>query len=103
MSEDELDRATIVDPRKVPPTVVTMNSEVEVALLDSGQSMRLKVVFPGEAAPKSGRISVLAPLALALLGARVGDEIEWTMPGGPRRLRVERIHFQPEAEGLFAL
>jgi regulator of nucleoside diphosphate kinase len=103
MLEDELDSATIVDPQRVPPTVVTMNSEIEVVFLDNGHTMRLTVVFPGEASPKSGRISVLAPLGLALLGARVGDEIEWTMPGGPRRLRVGRIHFQPEAQGLFAL
>jgi regulator of nucleoside diphosphate kinase len=103
MLEDELERATIVDPRTVPPTVVTMNSEVEVASLDDGQTMRLTVVFPGEASPKSGRISVLAPLGSALLGAGVGDEIVCARPGGPQRLRVERIHFQPEADGLFAL
>lgn len=103
--EDELERATIVDSRAVPSTVVTMNSEVEVVSLDngSGHTVRLRVVFPAEASPKSGRVSVLAPLGLALLGARVGDEIEWTMPGGTRRIRVERIHFQPEAEGQFAL
>lgn len=103
--EDELERATIVDSRTVPPNVVTMNSEVEVASLDEvgGQTMRLRVVFPAEASPKAGRISVLAPLGLALLGARAGDEVEWTMPGGQRRLRIERVHFQPEAEGQFAL
>lgn len=101
--EDELEEATIVDPYQVPPTVVTMNSQVDVATLDNGQTMRLSVVFPADASPKAGRISVLAPLGLALLGARVGDEIEWEMPGGPRRLHVERILFQPEAEGLFAL
>lgn len=101
--EDELENAAVVDSRSVPPTVVTMNSEVEVSLLDSGQATRVTVTFPGEASPKEGRISVLAPLGLALLGARVGDEITWSMPGGPRSLRVERIHFQPEAHGLFNL
>lgn len=101
--EDELDMATIVDPRRVPANVVTMNSHVDVAFLDSGQVTRVSVVFPADASPKAGRISVLAPLGLALLGARVGDEIEWTMPGGPRRLRIQRIHFQPEAAGLFEL
>jgi regulator of nucleoside diphosphate kinase len=101
--EEELDRALIVEPKKVPATVVTMNSEFEVADLDTGQAMRLTLVFPGGAAPRTGRISVLAPLGLALLGAQVGQEIDWPMPGGKRRLRVEHIIFQPEAEGRFNL
>jgi regulator of nucleoside diphosphate kinase len=101
--EDELERAVVVDPHRVPATVITMNSEVEACFLDTGQSTALTLVFPAEAAPAKGRVSVLAPVGLALLGARVGDEITWPTPGGPRRFRVERIRFQPEAEGLFSM
>jgi regulator of nucleoside diphosphate kinase len=101
--EEELDSAVVVDPYKVPATVVTMNSEVVTTSLDTGQTVVLTVVFPAEADPRAGRVSVLAPLGLALLGARVGEEITWTVPGGPRRLRVDQIRFQPEAEGIFSL
>ena len=45
------------------------------------------------------RLSVLTPLGVRLLGFRVGDVIEWPVPCGVRRLRVERILFQPEAAG----
>jgi hypothetical protein len=47
---------------------------------------------------------VLAPLGTALLGFSEGDTIEWMMPGGVRRLSIERVHqpFAPgsEAQGL---
>ena len=48
--------------------------------------------FPGDE-----RINVLAPLGMALLGVRVGEEVEWDMPSGVRRLRIEQVLFQPEA------
>lgn len=101
--EDELERAVIVASTDVPGDVVTMNSEVDVFDLDSEQLMRIVVVFPGAAVPAKGKISVLAPLGLALLGARVGDEITWDVPGGVRRLEVRRILYQPEAAGRFDL
>ena len=94
--EKELDRADIVDPHQIPVDVVTMNSEATVRDLGTGEVENLRVVFPGGAAPRKGAISVLAPLGLALLGVRAGDEVTWEMPGGPRRLRVERVTYQPE-------
>ena len=45
----------------------------------------------------AGRISVLAPLGTALLGYRVGNEIEWDVPRGVRRLRIDAFLFEPEA------
>src|SRR4051794_7832529 len=67
--ERELERAVVVKPERVPPTVVTMNSEVEVVDLDSGERRRLTLVFPALAGIESGRVSVLAPLGTALLGS----------------------------------
>lgn len=99
--EEELDRAEIVDPQAVPPDVVTMNSEATVRDLSTGDVEKLRVVFPAAAAPRKGAISVLAPLGLALLGAREGDEVTWEVPGGPRHLRVERVTYQPEAAGRY--
>jgi regulator of nucleoside diphosphate kinase len=90
-----------VDSRHVPADVVTMNSEAIVRDLSTGETETLRVVFPGSAAPRKGAISVLAPLGLALLGTRAGDEIDWEMPGGARRLRVESVTYQPEAAGRF--
>ena len=93
----ELDRAEIVAPDKVPPDVITMNSRAQLLDLDTNERMEFTLVFPAQADIEAGKISILAPLGTAMLGYRVGDEFEWTVPYGRRRLRVTAIEFQPEA------
>lgn len=93
----ELERATIVSARDVPPDVVTMHSTVELLDLETGQTEILTLVFPDEADIDHHKISVLAPMGTATLGYRVGDEFEWQVPAGIRRMRVNRILYQPEA------
>jgi regulator of nucleoside diphosphate kinase len=46
---------------------------------------------------------VLTPLGSALLGSRAGDVIDWHFRHGWRRMRIERVVYQPEAEGDFDL
>ncbi len=101
--ENQLDGANVVPARQVPPDVVTMNSRLEVEDLDTGTRKVLTVVFPPDADARAGKVSVLAPLGLAVLGSQVGQLLEWEMPGGLRRLRVRRVLFQPEAAGQFDL
>ena len=86
--ELELDRARVVPSGDVPSDVVVMNSEIEYEDIATGQRRHVCLVYPSDASTNDGRISVLAPLGCALLGLQVGQEIEWRMPGGPRRLRV---------------
>ncbi len=93
----ELERAEIVAPDEVPPDVITMNSRAELLDLETKERMEFSLVFPAEADIEEGKISILAPLGTAMLGYRVGDEFEWAVPYGHRRLRVTRIEFQPEA------
>jgi len=97
--EAELDRAIVVSSRKVPPDIVTMNSQIRVTDLDSGKEMTIQLVFPSEADYEQGKISIMAPIGTALLGYRVGDAVEWRVPAGMRRLRVEEVVYQPEAAG----
>lgn len=101
--EEELDKAHTVESREIPGDVVTMRSQVRVRDMKSGKEMDLSVVFPSEADSEQGKISVLAPIGTALLGYRVGDIVEWKVPGGLRRLKVERILYQPEAAGHYHL
>ena len=60
---------------------------------------RGEIVAFSDANVAARRVSVLAPMGTALLGYRVGDAVEWAMPGGRRRLLVEEILYQPEAAG----
>ena len=96
----ELDRAEIVEPTDIPPTVVTMNSTVRFALEETGEEFSYTLVYPKEADGNAGRISVLAPVGSALLGLSVGQSISWQVPGGRKlQLRILDVIYQPEAEG----
>jgi regulator of nucleoside diphosphate kinase len=101
--KDKLERARIIKPEEVPPSLVTMNSEVTLTDLDTGERLTLGVVFPAAADPAAGKISVLEPIGLALLGSAEGAELEWPVPGGKRRLRLVKVSFQPEAAGIYNL
>lgn len=97
--EAELDRAEIVDPKDIPANVITMRSRVRLKDLVSGETNTYSLVFPTEADFAEGKISVLAPIGTAILGYSLGDTIEWPVPSGLRRLKVEEILYQPESAG----
>ena len=101
--EGELDRAVVVKQREVPPDVVTMNSRIVYEDCSTGARRDVHLVYPRDADPARGRISVLAPIGSALLGLRVGQRIAWRLPAGIRWIRVVKVLFQPEAEGHFDL
>ena len=97
--EAELDRAEVVEAKDIPSDVITMRSTVRLKDLVSGESATYSLVFPTEANFADGKISVLAPIGTAILGYRQGDTIEWPVPSGLRRLKVEEILYQPESAG----
>ncbi|HJT21620.1 MAG TPA: nucleoside diphosphate kinase regulator [Nitrospira sp.] len=97
--QGELDRAHIVQPTAVPHDVVTMNSRVRLTDIETEEEQVYTVVFPSEANLDERKISILAPIGTAILGYRVGDTVEWRVPGGIRKLRIEEILYQPEAAG----
>jgi regulator of nucleoside diphosphate kinase len=94
-----LEHACVVTPADVPPDVVTMNSKARLRDLETGEEMIFTLVFPGNTNIENDRISVVAPIGTAMLGQRVGDELEWEVPAGFVRLRVEEVLYQPEAAG----
>ncbi len=97
----ELSRATVVDAHEIPASVVTMHSTVRVRDLDNQETSTYTLVYPREADLDTGRISVLSPIGTAMLGYQVGDEIEWQVPAGVRRLAIDAVLYQPEAAGHF--
>lgn len=98
----ELARAVVVSSQDVPPDVVTMNSKVALQDLGTSERMEYVLVFPQDANIERGAISVLAPIGTAILGYAQGDVVEWPVPSGMRRIRIEKILYQPEAAGEFA-
>jgi regulator of nucleoside diphosphate kinase len=95
--DEELDRAEIVKPEEIPTDVITMNSTFRLSNLDTAEEAVYTLVFPAKADSTSRKISILAPVGTAALGYRVGDTVEWKVPGGLKRLKVKEIVYQPEA------
>lgn len=100
--EVELDRATVVAPQDVPPTVVTMNSTVKFTVESSTEDFDLTLVYPKDVDSSGKTISILAPVGSALLGLAQGDEIEWPKPGGGLvKVKVKEVVYQPERAGAY--
>lgn len=95
----ELNKALVIDPRKVPPNVVTMNSKVKLVL--NGEEKEIQLVFPQEAEPFKNKVSVLSPIGTAIIGYAVDDTIEWDTPSGKSKIIIKEILYQPEAAGDF--
>ncbi len=98
--EKELARAELVDPAKMPADVISMNSTARFRDVNSGDERELTLVYPRDATGEAGRVSILAPIGSALLGLRIGQRIDWPLPGGrTATLEVLSIQYQPEAAG----
>ncbi|HMR45455.1 MAG TPA: nucleoside diphosphate kinase regulator [Bacteroidia bacterium] len=99
----ELDAAKIVEPEAIPSDVVTMNSIVKLSFLNNDKTIQFQIVYPEQANIKENKISIFSPIATALIGYKVNDEVEWIVPAGLTRIRIDEIIYQPEAAGDFNL
>ena len=96
----ELDRADVLAPEQVPPTVVTMNSTVKFSIVETGKEFCLTLVYPRDMDGSADLISIFAPVGGALLGLSVGDQLAWPGPGGKAMtVRVTEVIYQPERAG----
>jgi regulator of nucleoside diphosphate kinase len=100
---NELHSASIVEPQEVPDDVVTMNSIAKISFLNSQKSLQLQIVYPDSANIKENKISIFSPVATALIGYKASDEIEWIVPSGLTKIRIDEIVYQPEAARDFEL
>ena len=92
--------AEIVPGPRVPPDVVTVNSQVSFHDELTGSIHRITLVFPQDVSIAERRISVLSPVGRALLGRRVGEVAGIELPDGDsREISIRTIHYQPEASG----
>ena len=96
----KLEDARRVDPSRVAANVVTMGSTVHFRELDTGDRWTFTLSYPPEANIDEDRISILSPIGTAMIGCRVGDVVDWPVPSGIIRIRIEKILYQPEAAGV---
>jgi transcription elongation GreA/GreB family factor len=81
-----------VDPRGQPRGEVRFGARVTAADED-GVVLVVRIVGEDEADAAAGRVSWVSPLARALTGAAVGDEVAWHRPAGDKVLTVMRIEY----------
>ncbi|MDD3603818.1 MAG: nucleoside diphosphate kinase regulator [Kiritimatiellae bacterium] len=99
----ELDCGHLVESKDVAATVITMNSRFKIRDLETKEEEEYTLVFPADADFEAGRISVLSPIGTALLGYSEGETVEWPVPAGKIRIKIEKVLYQPEAAGDFHL
>ena len=90
--EDRVSRAQIIDPTTLSGDRIVFGATVTLKD-DAGKPVKYQIVGQTEADAKVGRISYNSPLGRALIGRKVGDEIEVTVPSGDRFYVVKKIEF----------
>ena len=90
--EDRLSRAQIIDPKTLSGDKVVFGATVHLRDEDD-KPVKYQIVGQTEADAKSGRISYNSPLGRGLIGRKVDDEVEVTVPSGDRYYVVSKIEF----------
>ncbi|WP_456479549.1 transcription elongation factor GreA [Nautilia sp.] len=91
---DILSRAVVVDPSEHAHNRVAFGSTVYLVDVDTDEEEKYTIVGAPEADPQKGLISYHSPLAKALIGKEVGDEVEVNLPGGVKVYEIDKICFE---------
>ena len=90
--EDRVSRAQIIDPSTLTGTKVVFGATVTL-LDEDDKPVKYQIVGQTEANASNGRISYNSPIARALIGKEVGEEVEVTVPAGDKFYLVKKIEF----------
>jgi transcription elongation factor GreA len=91
--EDKLSRADVIDPTTLGGDKVKFGAFVELEDMDNGTVVTYRLVGPDESDIKHGKISVTSPVARAIVGKEVGDEVQVQTPGGVRNYEVSDVRW----------
>jgi transcription elongation factor GreA len=92
--EDKLSRSEIIDPARLSGTRIRFGATVSLANVETDEKVTYQIVGADEANIDEGTISISAPLARALIGKEVGDEVAVSLPIGKRTYEVLEVSFQ---------
>ena len=84
----ELDRAIIKKEGVLDESIIRINSHVTVEDIKTKQQMNIQIVMPSQSNIKDGKVSILAPLSVAIIGFKENDEVEWQLPAGIKNLKI---------------
>ena len=84
----ELDRAIINKEDILDETIIRINSNVVIEDVKTNKQMSIQIVMPSQSNIKEGKVSILAPLCVAVIGFKENDVVEWQLPSGIKTLKV---------------
>jgi len=91
--EDKLSRAEVIDPKTLSGSRVRFGATVKLTNVDTDEQVTYRIVGAEEADLAKGSISVIAPLARALIGKEIGDEVTVQLPAGKRQYEITDVEF----------
>jgi transcription elongation factor GreA len=92
--EDRISRAEVINPAKLSGGSVKFGATVTLVDEDTDEEATYQLVGEFEADINAGLLSITAPLARALIGKQVGDNIEVTTPGGSKAYEILKVEFR---------
>jgi len=92
--EDKISRAEVIDVSKLSGKVIKFGATVTLIDEDTDEKSAYQIVGEDEADIKSKRLAITAPLARALVGKKVGDQVEVTTPGGSKSYEIAKVQFK---------
>lgn len=84
----ELDRAIVNKEDVLDQAIIRINSHAIIEDINSKQQMKIQIVMPSQSNIKEGKVSVLAPLSIAIIGFKEDDQVDWLLPSGNKVLKI---------------
>ncbi|WP_269714101.1 transcription elongation factor GreA [Caulobacter sp. NIBR2454] len=91
--EDKIARAQVIDVSKLSGTQVKFGATVSVVDEDTEEEARYQIVGEHEADVKAGRVSIVSPIARAMIGKEKGDVVEVNTPGGVKAYEILKVEW----------
>lgn len=84
----EINRAIVVRNEAFPPNTIRINSLVKILDKGSNKEREFIIVMPEDVNIREKKISIFTPMAAAIIGFRIGDDVVWKMPSGLKNLKI---------------
>ena len=91
--EDLLSKAEVIDPSKLSGEDIKFGAKVILIDLDTDEEAKYQIVGDIESDFKEKKISISSPIAKALIGKSIGDEVEVNTPGGGKSYEIIKVSY----------
>lgn len=88
----ELDRAIISEESILDNSIIRINSYVTIEDVKANKQMKIQIVLPSLANVQERKISILAPLSVAIIGFKENDQVDWELPSGIKTLKIIEVN-----------